>query len=180
MASIWRRRRCRFCRRWYEPDVRVGERQLACDAEPCRRARKKAAQAAWLARDPGYFRGRAEKHRQWRRKHPDAQRQRRKRDPAVRERERVAQAKRRGEAASRRVVEQDARALQLVCRKGDEGCQGGVGEQDAMRAQLCVLIGVASRLPPVGEQGPIAGALRTWHDRGRRVVGGTHATARTP
>lgn len=180
MTSGRRRRPCRFCRQWFDADPRVGERQVACGAAECQRARRKASQAAWIERQPGYFRGRAEKHRQWRREHPDAQRERRAQDPALRERERQAQAKRRREAASRRVVEQDARALQLVAQKGDDVRVPRVVEQDAIRAQLHVLIGVASRLSPVVAQDPIPGALRAWHDRGLRDLGGTHVQARAP
>jgi hypothetical protein len=49
-----------------------------------------------------------------------------------------------------------------------------------MRAQLHVLLGVASRLPPAVEQDPIAGALLVWHDRGRRLLGGIDGAARAP
>lgn len=174
MAASRRSRPCGFCRRWFVADVRVGDRQIACGEPACRRARKAAAQRAWIERHPGYFRGRGEEHRTWRREHPDAQRERRAKDPELRERERVERARRRREAATRRAVEQDAMALQLVVRQGDPVRVAGAVEQDAMRAQLHVLIGVASQLPTAVEQGPIAGALRTWHDRGRRVLGGAH------
>lgn len=180
MAASWLKRPCRFCRKWFEPDVRLEDRQIACSAAPCQKRRKAAAQAAWMAQHPGYFRARAEKHRQWRHAHPDAQRQRRAGDPALRERERVAQAGRRREAATRRVVEQDAIALKLVERPGVGGEVPRVVEQDAIRAGILLLVGVASRLPRVVEQGPIAGALPAWHDLGRRLVGGRRAKACGP
>ena len=180
MASEAARRPCRFCRRWFAPDPRMGSRQFACGADGCQGQRKAASQAAWLGRHPGYFRGRAVKHRRWRRAHPDAQQQRRQGDPALRERERLAQARRRREAATRRVVEQDAMALQLVVGPRDGTRVSPVVEQDAMRAQLRVVVGLASRLPPVVAQDPIAGALRHWHDCGRLVLGGGHARTPSP
>lgn len=180
MATKRRKKPCRFCRRWFAPDARVGDQQVACGAAECQRARKRDAQAAWLGRQPGYFHGRADAHRRWRHEHPDAQRQRRAGDPALRERERLDRARRRRQSATQRAVEQDARALQLIAPAGDSTRVPCAVEQDAMRAQLHVLIGVASRLPPAVEQVPIAGALRTWHDLGRRIVGGVHAAARTP
>ena len=180
MAASWLKRPCRFCRRWFEPDVRLGDRQVACRAKECQRQRKAAAQAAWLSKHPGCFRGRKEKHRQWRRAHPDAQRRRRANDPGLRERERLDRARRRRTAKTRRAVEQDAIALKLVPGPGEDAQVPRAVEQDAMRAGILLLVGVASRLPPAVEQGPIAGALRTWHDRGRRLVGGRHAKARAP
>ena len=173
-------RPCRFCRKWFAADARSGESQYACGEAACQEQRKAANRAAWIERRPGYFRGRAEKHRQWRRAHPDAQRRRRANDPALRERERVAQARRRREAKSRRVVEQDAIALGLVAAPGQDGRVPRVVEQDSIRAGILVVVGVASRLAPVVEQDPIAGALRKWHDLGRRLVGGRRAKACVP
>ncbi len=180
MASGAGKRPCRFCRAWFVPDPRVGSRQFACGEAACQARRQAASQAGWVARHPGCFRGRAVKHRRWREAHPDAQRRRRARDPALRERERRAQARRRRQAGTRRVVEQEAMALQLVVGAGDGDRVSPVVEQEEMRAQLCVVIGVASRLPPVVAQEPMAGALRHWHDCGRRVLGGVHAATRSP
>lgn len=179
MASPFERP-CRFCRKWLTADVRLGDRQIACGAAPCQKLRKAANQSAWIERHPGYFRDRGEKHRQWRRAHPDAQRQRRADDPALRERERVARAERRRRAGSRRAVEQDSIAIGIVAAPGEDGQVPRAVEQDSIRAGIRLVVGVASRLPPAVEQDPIAGALRTWHDLGRRALGGMHGTARTP
>ncbi len=37
------------------PDHRVGHRQKACPRPECKKARKKAAQDAWIKRNPDYF-----------------------------------------------------------------------------------------------------------------------------
>ena len=46
---------CRICRKWFQPDIRVGKRQRACNRSECQAARRKKTQAAWRARNPGYF-----------------------------------------------------------------------------------------------------------------------------
>ena len=62
------RKRCAYCGRYFEPDVRVGDRQKACQAEGCRKRRKGDAQKRWLEKNPGYFRGRYDYVKEWRRK----------------------------------------------------------------------------------------------------------------
>ena len=51
-------RQCLFCGRYFIPDPRVKERQKACSNTECKKKRKKAAQAAWAQKNPGYFKGR--------------------------------------------------------------------------------------------------------------------------
>lgn len=53
-----RPRPCRFCRRWFRPDARVGERQRACSKPECQAERERVQQAAWRARNPEYGRAR--------------------------------------------------------------------------------------------------------------------------
>ena len=49
-----RSRPCRFCRRWFSPDVRVGERQRACSAPVCQERRRASTQASWRRRNRDY------------------------------------------------------------------------------------------------------------------------------
>src|ERR1700722_7715139 len=49
-----RKRPCTICRCWFRPDLRVGERQRACDRPECQTARRKKAQANWRRRNPDY------------------------------------------------------------------------------------------------------------------------------
>lgn len=49
-----RKRPCRICRRWFRPDVRVGDRQHVCGEPDCQKARRRKTQASWRARNPGY------------------------------------------------------------------------------------------------------------------------------
>ena len=45
---------CRICRRWFQPDARVGERQRACGQPECQTARRQKTQADWRKRNPEY------------------------------------------------------------------------------------------------------------------------------
>lgn len=49
------KRPCGYCRKWFEPDARVGDRQRACSSEWCQEKRRAATQAAWRRRQPDYF-----------------------------------------------------------------------------------------------------------------------------
>ncbi len=49
------KRPCRICRRWFRPDVRVGDNQHTCSRPACQAARRKRTQASWRARNPDYF-----------------------------------------------------------------------------------------------------------------------------
>jgi hypothetical protein len=173
------RRPCRFCRRWFEVDPRLKERQYACSSATCQARRQKANVEGWIEQHPGYFRSRAGKHRLYRRDHAEAQKRWRAAHPEARERENRARAERRQTAQVRRAVEQETMALQL---HGADQVAAGLAravEQKSIQAQLNILVGLASHLPPAVEQKPIDGALSTWHDRGRQLLGGcdTHAKA---
>ena len=48
---------CRQCRRWFRPDVRVGERQHTCSRKECQTKRRQKNQSLWRARHPDYFSG---------------------------------------------------------------------------------------------------------------------------
>lgn len=49
-----RKKPCRICRRWFQPDPRVGGRQRACGRPECQTARRQKTQASWRDRNPGY------------------------------------------------------------------------------------------------------------------------------
>ena len=67
-------KRCPYCGRYFRPDYRVGGRQKACKEKACQARRKREAQRRWLKANHGYFNGRYEYIKQWRREHPDYQR----------------------------------------------------------------------------------------------------------
>jgi hypothetical protein len=49
-----RKRPCSICRRWFRPDVRIGDRQHACGKPECQTTRRQKTQASWRGRNPGY------------------------------------------------------------------------------------------------------------------------------
>ena len=49
-----RKKPCRICRRWFQPDPRVGGRQRACGKPECQTARRQKTQANWRERNPDY------------------------------------------------------------------------------------------------------------------------------
>lgn len=57
-GAVHKKRPCCVCRRWFRPDVRIGDRQRACGTSECQRARHRAADRAWHARNRDYDRGR--------------------------------------------------------------------------------------------------------------------------
>jgi hypothetical protein len=69
-----RQKRCDYCGKLFIPDVRVGERQKAC-SPACQRVRKKENNRAFRGRNPEYWLGRYEEVKEWRRKHPDYQKE---------------------------------------------------------------------------------------------------------
>jgi hypothetical protein len=67
-------KRCDCCGRYFRPEKRAGDRQKVCSDRECKAKRKKESQKKRVAANPGYFKGRYEYVRQWRKKHPDYQR----------------------------------------------------------------------------------------------------------
>jgi hypothetical protein len=49
-----RKKPCTICRRWFQPDPRVGDRQRACGKPECQTARRQKTQANWRKRNPDY------------------------------------------------------------------------------------------------------------------------------
>ena len=49
-----RKKPCRICRRWFQPDPRVGDRQRVCSKPDCQNVRRQNTQASWRSRSPGY------------------------------------------------------------------------------------------------------------------------------
>ena len=88
------KKRCVVCHRWYEPDFRIGEDQLACYREECRKERKADYDRQWRKKNPGYGPGRAQV-RKWAKAYPDYWRHYRKTHPAYVQRERIGRRSRR-------------------------------------------------------------------------------------
>jgi len=48
---VVRKRPCRICGRWFQPEGRAGDRQHVCGRDECQRERHRRACAAWRARE---------------------------------------------------------------------------------------------------------------------------------
>jgi hypothetical protein len=74
MTRPMRKRKCKHCQTFFDPDPRNVGRQYYCAQRPCRLASKAASQQRWLRKPDNrdYFRGPAhvERVRQWRQAHP--------------------------------------------------------------------------------------------------------------
>jgi hypothetical protein len=82
------KKRCVVCHRWYEPDPRIGEDQLACGREECRKERKAEYDREWRKSNPGYGSGQKVKQQAWAKANPNYWRHYRKTHPDYVERER--------------------------------------------------------------------------------------------
>jgi hypothetical protein len=49
-----RKRPCAVCRRWFLPDLRVGDRQKVCGDRKCKVEQRRLLQADWRRRNPDY------------------------------------------------------------------------------------------------------------------------------
>jgi hypothetical protein len=49
-----RKRPCSICRRWFRPNLRVGDRQHACEKAACQTSRRQRTQASWRRRNLSY------------------------------------------------------------------------------------------------------------------------------
>jgi len=49
---------CSECRRWYQPDSRVGDRQRTCGSPECKKARRRRTNHGWRAEHRDYDRSR--------------------------------------------------------------------------------------------------------------------------
>ena len=61
------RKRCLFCRQWFEPYLPMAKLQRVCRASECRRKFKRLLDRTWRQRDPGWSRERRARRRgRWR------------------------------------------------------------------------------------------------------------------
>ena len=51
------RRRCPFCRCWFDPHPRLKQREKVCGQRDCCRQQKRKSNEQWRSKNPGYFRG---------------------------------------------------------------------------------------------------------------------------
>lgn len=77
-----RRKKCRYCGRWFMPDPRVGKRQNRCFLEECRRAENCRKARKWIRLNPDILEFLRAKMRVWAKAYPDYWSRYRKSHPA--------------------------------------------------------------------------------------------------
>jgi len=66
-------KRCVCCGRFFRPHNRVGNRQKNCKRAECQKERRRRQQEKWRKANVGYFTGRYEYLKEWRKANPDYQ-----------------------------------------------------------------------------------------------------------
>lgn len=65
-----KRKRCRYCKRLFLPDPRVGKRQKTCGDPLCQKTHKVKNNARWRRRNPDYFKNDYPRVKDWLDHHP--------------------------------------------------------------------------------------------------------------
>ena len=65
-----KRKRCRYCKRLFSPDPRVGERQKTCGDPVCQKAHKAENNTRWRGKNPEYSRNDYPRVKEWLDHHP--------------------------------------------------------------------------------------------------------------
>lgn len=60
-----RQKKCRYCRRWYQPSAQNYRRERSCARAPCRRERRCEALCRWRRKNPLYEESGGVKRRRW-------------------------------------------------------------------------------------------------------------------
>lgn len=166
-------KRCRYCRKWFEPDPRVAKQQKACSNADCRKKRKKHSQKLWINKNPDYFKGRYENTRDWLKKHPGYLKEYRETHPEYVDKNRRQQKERRvkrtKDRTSKRVDIQDTMKPQGVVNIEDSLKISGVDIQDAMKPQLIIPVHVRDNLWDVDIQDDIYKAFFNMYTSGRYI-----------
>ena len=155
MATTFPRRRCRFCKGWFRPNARAGDRQYACSRPECQLVRQIRNEEARLVRDPAYFR-RARK----------TQRRASKTPRVTPTRASASYEEVRDRVAHKVITLQLAHAALF---------SGKVADHDVhkvIRAQLAIVVGLVAELARHDVHKEIDLDLIALHDCGRRLLAG--------
>jgi hypothetical protein len=156
----------------FSPDPRTKGRQYACSAPACQKQRKIKNHLAWLAKNPGYFKGRYRKTRSWWEKHPGYITEYRREHPEARKKHAEAERRRRKKRAALAVDIQDVISLQELAAKGLKSELPCVDKQDSISTELLVVTGLTSRLQradSVDIQDANDVSLATCYNLGRKI-----------
>lgn len=161
------KKRCSYCRSWFRPDPRVGDRQKSCPRKSCRKKRHDGAHAAWLKDNPDAYQGRYCNVRAWLDRHPGYLHGYRAAHPEYVKADNEKRRERRQREKERRADIQDERLhreigsirdlegadIQDTIRLQIEGILGFL-ESDSRKACADIQDSMVSRRPSVAESSP--------------------------
>lgn len=166
MGAHHRRRKCLCCNDLFTADYRNRGRQRYCSKAPCKRARKKASQTAWLAKaaNRDYFRGASstERCRQWRARNPSYWK---------------SSQKHRNQASR---TQQDTCSAQIAGNQQLSPTLVASKQQDACFAQVPLFVGLISILTDSTQQDAIDQSTRQLHLLGTQILGRHAVVAEAP
>lgn len=155
MVRHMRKRTCKHCKVFFDPDHRNIGRQHYCSQPPCRQASKAASQRRWLQKPTNrdYFSGPAhvERVRQWRQDHPGYWRRK------------ASQAQ---EALQEPLTLQELKQQQLEVGLAQHALQ------DSFFMQPAVFVGLIAHLTGLSLQDDIALTARRLQQLGRDILSG--------
>ena len=164
MVRHIRKRKCKHCKTFFDPDHRNVGRQHYCAQPPCRQASKAASQSRWLHKPPNrdYFHGPAhvERVRQWRQTHAGYWRRK------------ASQAQ---EALQEPLMPQEIKIQQVEAGLVQQALQ------DSFFVQPAVVVGLIAHLTGLSLQDDIALTARRLQQLGRDILSSPpHATGGNP
>ena len=169
MGQHTRKRKCKHCKVFFDPDRRNVGRQHYCSQPLCRQASKAASQHRWLQKAPNrdYFSGptHVERVRQWRQNHPGYWRR---------------------QTLPVQETLQESLTLQHLATQQVEGRLGRSALQDSFFMQPAVLVGLIAHFTGLSLQEDIAVTARRLQQLGHDILHrsphdpGGHQHAQTP
>jgi hypothetical protein len=174
-----RKRKCLYCKEYFEPDVRNAKKQKCCRNPDCRKAQKAEHQATWVANNPGCFSGpeNVARVQAWREENPGYSRNKR---PEAGEPKRKRKPGRTNQPQSAAEALQEALVPQATDSEGDSATLPQKALQEALRVQGPVLIGLIAHLTDSTLQDDIAATARRLLQLGQDILSGTHPDASAP
>lgn len=143
------KKKCRHCRRLFDPDPRNANRQKYCFRPDCRKASKRASQRKWIKKPENrdHFSGpiNVDRVRGWRKEHP-------------------------GYWKKTKVALQDPLKLQTAVNTDNLGQNPALALQDLLNAQHAVFIGLIAKFTGFTLQDDIASALLRLQKLGQDIL----------
>ncbi len=152
----FRRRKCRYCRKLFSPHPAIGNRQICCASDACKRAKKAADNRRFARRNPDYHRGpvAVKRVRAWRRENSGYWKRPRRRSSDAS----LSQAPLQAELTPERLELDMVTAQERVDAL-----------QEELVAQFTLIQGLAAHLTGCALSAELFPVLSRWHDKGKAL-----------